>query len=77
MPLHLIIKLFSYLVLDENGSPNTSWWNNNGTDAAYIDFTKPAAAEWWYQRVKTLVDTYGIDSFKFDAGESSFAPQVM
>ncbi|KAL0820842.1 hypothetical protein ABMA28_005513 [Loxostege sticticalis] len=65
-----------YLALDESGSPNTTWWNNNGTDAAYIDFTKPAAAEWWYQRVKNLADTYGIDSFKFDAGESSFAPQV-
>ncbi|XP_028171145.1 myogenesis-regulating glycosidase-like [Ostrinia furnacalis] len=65
-----------YLVLDEAGSPETTWWNNNGTEAAYIDFTNPAAAEWWYLRVKSLTDTYGIDSFKFDAGESSFAPQV-
>ncbi|XP_053611418.1 myogenesis-regulating glycosidase-like [Plodia interpunctella] len=65
-----------YLVLDESGSPDTSWWNNNGSVASYIDFTNPAAAEWWYERVKNLTDLYGIDSFKFDAGESYYAPQI-
>lgn len=67
---------FSYFVLDESGSPDTTWWNNNGTVAGYIDFTNTAAAEWWYQKVKNLIDTYDIDSLKFDAGESSFTPQV-
>lgn len=44
--------------------------------SGYIDFTNPAAAEWWYQRLQNLIDTYDIDSFKFDAGESNFSPQV-
>ncbi|XP_063627354.1 myogenesis-regulating glycosidase-like [Cydia splendana] len=65
-----------YLVLNEDGSPDTSWWNNNGSVAAYIDFTNPTAAEWWYQRVKLIVDTYDIDSLKFDAGEASWSPEV-
>ncbi|KAI8433924.1 hypothetical protein MSG28_012094 [Choristoneura fumiferana] len=65
-----------YLVLTESGSPDTWWWNNNGTMAGYVDFTNPAAAEWWYQRVRSVLDTYDIDSLKFDAGESSFSPQI-
>ncbi|XP_075979492.1 myogenesis-regulating glycosidase-like isoform X2 [Anticarsia gemmatalis] len=65
-----------YFVADESGSTATSWWNNNGSVAGYIDFTNPRAAEWWYQRVRTLLDTYDIDSVKVDAGEASFAPEV-
>lgn len=77
LQLHLCASLLtSYLVLNEAGSPDTSWWNNNGSVPAYIDFTNPAAAEWWASRLRTLQQKYDIDSFKFDAGESSFSPQV-
>ncbi|GBP18687.1 Myogenesis-regulating glycosidase [Eumeta japonica] len=65
-----------YFVLTEEGSPDTTWWNGNGTTAGYIDFTNADAASWWAARVQTLADLYGIDSFKFDAGESSFSPQI-
>ncbi|KPJ04462.1 putative family 31 glucosidase KIAA1161 [Papilio xuthus] len=65
-----------YLVLDEAGKPATTWWNNNGSVPGYIDFTNPEAAEWWYERIRNLLDTYDIDSVKFDGGESSFTPQV-
>ncbi|XP_031763119.2 myogenesis-regulating glycosidase-like [Galleria mellonella] len=65
-----------YLVLDESGSPNGTWWNSNGTDSGYVDFTNPNAAEWWYGRVMQLRDVYDIDSFKFDAGETDYAPQI-
>ncbi|XP_059062093.1 myogenesis-regulating glycosidase-like, partial [Achroia grisella] len=65
-----------YLVLDESGSSNTTWWNSNTADSGYVDFTNPNAAEWWYRRVLELRDRYGIDSFKCDAGESSYAPQI-
>lgn len=40
-----------------------------------IDFTNPAAVEWWVSRLK-LLQELGIDSFKFDAGETSWLPQV-
>ncbi|XP_049871916.1 myogenesis-regulating glycosidase-like [Pectinophora gossypiella] len=65
-----------YLVLNENGSPDTTWWDSNGTASAYVDFTNPAAAGWWSSRLQALLDTYGIDSVKFDAGESNHSPQV-
>ncbi|XP_034833635.1 myogenesis-regulating glycosidase-like [Maniola hyperantus] len=65
-----------YLVLDEAGTAAANWWNPNGSIPGLVDFTKPAAAEWWYKRVKNLIDTHGIDSIKFDAGESSFSPQI-
>ncbi|XP_045501448.1 myogenesis-regulating glycosidase-like [Colias croceus] len=65
-----------YLVLNEEGSPTASWWNNNGTSPGLIDFTNPAAAGWWSSRVRNLLDTHGFDSAKFDAGQSSYSPQV-
>ncbi|XP_032514714.2 myogenesis-regulating glycosidase-like [Danaus plexippus] len=65
-----------YLVLDEDGTAKANWWNTNGSEPGLVDFTNPAAAEWWYTRVRNLLDTYDIDSIKFDAGESSFSPQI-
>ncbi|XP_013142492.1 PREDICTED: uncharacterized family 31 glucosidase KIAA1161-like [Papilio polytes] len=65
-----------YLVLNEDGSPDSSWWNNNGSLPGYIDFTNPEAAEWYSSRIKNLIETYDIDSLKFDAGESSWSPQI-
>ncbi|KAJ2949769.1 hypothetical protein O0L34_g15702 [Tuta absoluta] len=65
-----------YLVLNEEGSPDSTWWNNNGSVPGYIDFTNPEAAEWYSSRIQNLLDTYDIDSLKFDAGESSWSPQI-
>lgn len=61
-----------YFVLNHNGNPDTQWWNSKKDEAAYIDFTKPEAAEWFVTRLKKLQQEAGIDSFKFDAGESSW-----
>lgn len=65
-----------YLVLDQNGDPKTEWWNSDRGKAAYIDFTKPEAANWYSSRLITLLADTGIDSYKFDAGESSWSPSV-
>ncbi|XP_072938349.1 myogenesis-regulating glycosidase-like [Epargyreus clarus] len=65
-----------YLVLNEEGSPDTSWWNNNGSTPGYIDFTNPEASDWYTTRARNLIETYDIDSVKFDAGESSWSPQI-
>jgi myogenesis-regulating glycosidase len=63
-----------YFVLGWNGSPDTQWWNSKTGEAAYIDFTKPEAAQWFSDRLKALQVSAGIDSYKFDAGESSWSP---
>ncbi|XP_021708954.1 uncharacterized family 31 glucosidase KIAA1161 [Aedes aegypti] len=51
----------------------TKWWNSEENEASYINFNNPAAVDWFRQRLLELRDQ-GIDSFKFDAGETSWAP---
>ncbi|KAG7198471.1 hypothetical protein KM043_005853 [Ampulex compressa] len=63
----------SYFAKSIDGRVHTTWWQ--GKDAAAIDFTNPKAVEWWIARLKKI-EQYGIDSFKFDAGEVSWLPQV-
>uniref|UniRef100_A0A7G3AJ38 Putative maltase glucoamylase n=1 Tax=Lutzomyia longipalpis TaxID=7200 RepID=A0A7G3AJ38_LUTLO len=65
-----------YFVLDHNGKEDTQWWNSEQGEAAYIDFTNPEAANWYTSRLHKLLEDTGIDSFKFDAGESSWQPDV-
>lgn len=71
-PIHFICR---YLVVDHKNSTDTQWWNSEENQAAHIDFTNPAAAKWYSDRLK-LVQAEGIDNFKFDAGETSWAPVV-
>ncbi|MBO0931168.1 glycoside hydrolase family 31 protein [Fibrella aquatilis] len=47
------------------------WWNGA---SAVLDFTNPTAVDWFNAQLKTLHDTYGIDGFKFDAGDAPFYP---
>ncbi|KAF7989492.1 hypothetical protein HCN44_008166 [Aphidius gifuensis] len=64
----------NYFVKNTDGSVHTTWWQGaNGAGA--IDFTNDKAVEWWVDRLKVL-ESLGIDSFKFDAGEISFLPQT-
>lgn len=62
------------MITDHNKKPNTQWWNSGPGRASHIDFTKPQAAAWYSERLKSLQTKDGIDSFKFDAGESSWVP---
>ncbi|XP_048484586.1 myogenesis-regulating glycosidase isoform X1 [Plutella xylostella] len=75
-PWYTLALQKGYLVLNEEGSPDSTWWNDNGSVPGYIDFTNPEAARWWTDRVRSVIETYDIDSVKFDAGESSWSPQI-
>lgn len=75
--LLVFFPYYSYFVLNEEGSPDTTWWNSNGTVASYVDFTNPEAAAWWRGRIQQLMETHDIDSIKCDAGESNWAPEVI
>lgn len=68
----------SYLVGSYNGSTDIKWWNTEKADekAATIDFTIPAAAEWYVNRLKKLQKEAGIDGYKFDGGEAFTLPTV-
>jgi alpha-glucosidase (family GH31 glycosyl hydrolase) len=68
-------KSKGYLVADHTGNTDTQWWNSLHGDAAYIDFTKSDAAQWFSDRLKALRQSSGVDSYKFDAGESSWTPK--
>uniref|UniRef100_A0A182VXM7 Uncharacterized protein n=1 Tax=Anopheles minimus TaxID=112268 RepID=A0A182VXM7_9DIPT len=63
-----------YLVADHSGNTDTEWWNSLRGQAAYVDFTKAEVREWFTTRLQAILDESGIDSFKFDAGESSWTP---
>lgn len=52
----------------EDGTAILNWWN--GYSACY-DLTNPEAAEYFVQVLKQTQETYGIDGFKFDAGDNN------
>jgi len=47
------------------------WWNGY---SALLDFSNPAANRWFNAQLDWLVKNYGVDGFKFDAGDMQFYP---
>jgi alpha-glucosidase len=45
------------------------WWNGV---SALLDFSNPQAQAWFRAELQRLVDTYGVDGFKLDAGDARF-----
>ncbi|XP_047004095.1 myogenesis-regulating glycosidase-like [Schistocerca americana] len=62
-----------WFVSDSEGSTNTSWWNGRG---GIIDFNSVAASGQWSCMLWKIKTETGIDSFKFDAGETSWLPEL-
>ncbi len=55
------------LVRNGSGEPAVRrWWNGW---SAVLDATNPAAVSWLHARLDDLVDRFGVDGFKFDAGD--------
>ena len=63
-----------YFVTDHNGSPAiVRWWNGA---SALLDFTNPEAIKWFKSQLNRLTSVYGVDGFKFDAGDFEFYVDV-
>ena len=45
------------------------WWNGA---SAVLDLTNPKSGDWFEARLRQLSDTYGVDGYKFDAGDATF-----
>ena len=45
------------------------WWNGA---SAQIDLGNPRAMAWFQDRLDYLVEEYGVDGFKFDAGDAKY-----
>ncbi|RED63287.1 glycoside hydrolase family 31 protein [Cohnella lupini] len=61
-----------FLVQDEKGKTALRrWWNGC---SAVLDYTHPEAWTWFKETLDGLVEQYGIDGFKFDAGDPAGDP---
>jgi alpha-glucosidase len=49
------------------------WWNGY---SALLDFTNPAAEKWFVSQLDYLVNEFGVDGFKLDAGDMDFYPET-
>ncbi len=47
------------------------WWNGA---SAVLDLTSPAGNEWFKTELDRLQNEYGVDGFKFDAGDADYYP---
>jgi alpha-glucosidase len=69
-PEYRLLRSKGYLLKNRNGSPAIiNWWN--GQSACY-DFTNPDAVEYFVSVLKNMQQIYGVDGFKFDAGDNGF-----
>lgn len=57
-----------WLLQDESGKPAIlEWWDGY---SAHVDLTHPEALAWFHGKLAGLQREYGIDGFKFDAGDT-------
>ena len=68
------INAFNGFLRSKDGNPYpVRWWN--GTSAV-LDLSNPKSVEWFKGELDRLMKDYGIDGFKFDAGDFHFQERL-
>ncbi len=63
----------SHLTWAEAKNPSIiNWWNGY---SMVLDFTNPKTVEWFREQLDNMVSEYGLDGFKFDAGDPEYYPE--
>jgi alpha-glucosidase len=59
-------KVFLFADKEKTSPAIVKWWNGY---SALLDMSNPEAVAWYKSQLKSLQDKYGVDGFKFDAGD--------
>ncbi|MDQ0897553.1 glycoside hydrolase family 31 protein [Paenibacillus sp. V4I7] len=60
----------AYLLRSADGKPVVrEWWNGF---SGILDGTNPEAMSWFLRELERLIETYGVDGFKLDAGDPQY-----
>jgi len=62
-------KLLMFADAQKSNPAIVKWWNGQ---SALIDLSNPEGSRWYKDQLKNLVDNYGVDGFKLDAGDAHF-----
>jgi alpha-glucosidase (family GH31 glycosyl hydrolase) len=64
-----LLRKKGYFLKDKRGGTYIrQWWNGH---SASLDLTNPEAVTYFQERLAYLVEEYGVDGFKLDAGDAS------
>ena len=69
-----MFTLYTSSGLDSDLPALVSWWR--GDMAFLIDVTNDDAVNWYLNNLQSLQTSYNITTFKFDAGEVNWLPNV-
>jgi len=65
-----LLESKGYLLQDEKGETAIRrWWSGF---SAVLDCTNVGAVDWYHEQLKRLMDDFGIDGFKLDAGDPEY-----
>jgi len=69
-PRYLELQRRGFLLRDREGNTAVrKWWNGF---SAVLDLTHDEADRWLNEQLRGLMAKYGVDGFKFDAGDAAF-----
>lgn len=69
-PHYRFLSEKGYLVRDAGGKDAVrKWWSGY---SCVLDLTNPEAVCWYHEQLEGLRERYGVDGFKFDAGDRYF-----